>query len=99
MRTAWLITPISAADAAGVSRPSASRSPPPASDAPAATAVRLPGLRPMESKAPAVASSPCPPNQPKSFWVPCAMKVPPTATRKSVCPRAMRKSFPDRGPD
>src|SRR5215204_2167952 len=92
------MTPITAAEAAGVRNPSASSAPPPASDAPAASAARLPGFRPIESKAPAVPSRPWPPNQPKSFWAPCAKSVPPTVMRKSVCPSAISGAYPDRGP-
>src|SRR5215208_6440386 len=89
VRTAWLITPISAADAAGVASPSARRAPPPASEAPAVTALRLPGLRPIESKAPPVASRPWPPNQPNSFCAPWATNTAPSVARRAVNPSFM----------
>ncbi len=89
MRTAWSITPITAAEPSGVSRPRPSSAPPPASEAPASNAVRLPGRRPIDSNAPAVASRPCPPNHPKSFCTPCEKKTAPSVARKAMSPSFM----------
>src|SRR5690349_21119722 len=83
------ITPDSAAVASGVSRPSASSAPPPASAAPAAMACRRPGRRPIFSNPSAVAAG-SPPNQPNSFWVLCPMNSPPTSTRVAVFPILIR---------
>ena len=70
VRIAVIIVPTIAAPASGVARPAASSTPPPASEAPAAIALRLPGFRPSWEKNWPVASGPWPPNQPKSFWAP-----------------------------
>src|SRR3954453_813833 len=87
---AGIIVPVMSPEATGVSAPSVSSAPPTASDAPAAVAWRLPGLRPSVSKKPAVPSRPWPPNQPKSFWVPWPTNKGPTTKRSAVLPRSMR---------
>src|SRR4051794_37010178 len=38
---------------------------------------------PSDSKKPAVPASPCPPNEPNSFWAPCPTKNAPTTTRST----------------
>jgi hypothetical protein len=42
----------------------------------------IPGLYPNRSKSWALAAKPIPPNQPKSFWHPCGMRIPPAVTRR-----------------
>src|SRR5215210_8069749 len=80
------MTPSVAAPPSGVISPAASSAPPPASPAPATSALRLPGLIPICSKPWAVPSGPGPPNQPNSFCAPCAKNAPPTVTRSAVMP-------------
>src|SRR5436853_246321 len=60
--------------AAGVKSPSASSEPPPASAAPAISALSRPGRRPTCSKNWPVPSGPAPPHQPASFCIPCPKK-------------------------
>jgi hypothetical protein len=50
VRSAVIMTAVSPAAAAGVARPSAIRTPQPVSVAPEATALRLPGRSPSDSK-------------------------------------------------
>src|ERR671924_1950640 len=93
-RIAWLITPITAALPSGVRKPVASVAPPAASDVPAISALRFPGLRPIDSRPFAMPSNPGPPNQPNSFCAPCAKKIPPRTVRSAVMPSLMSGIVP-----
>src|SRR4051794_6867412 len=90
---AVIMVPVMSPEATGVSAPSVSSAPPMASAAPAAVAWRLPGLSPSVSKKPPVPSSPCPPNHPNSFCVPCPTNSGPMTKRSAVLPKSMA-AFP-----
>src|SRR5215208_515748 len=92
---AVIIVPVIRPAATGVSAPTVSSAPPIASDAPAAVAWRLPGLRPsLPSKNPAVPSRPWPPNHPNSFWVPWPKKSGPMTRRSAVRPMSIHTVLP-----
>src|SRR3954453_13275359 len=74
--------------ASGVSRPSAN-STPLVSPSPASTAIASGARNPIPPKKPAVPRGPPPPNQPKSFCVPCEASVAPATTRNSKMPYDM----------
>ena len=68
-----------------VNRPKSKSRPPPNSPIPASTAHSIPGVIPnFPAKKPAVAVSPLPPSQPKSFWPPWARKITPRAILKGM---------------
>jgi len=82
---ATTITEVIASAASGVTTPSA-KSRPAASHDPATSAMASGGRNPSAPKKPAVPRGPWPPNQPKSFWAPCAKSVVPATTRRTRMP-------------
>src|SRR6185503_17766491 len=77
-------------------KPVATDAPPNASDAPAKSALRRPGLSPIDSKYSPVPSGPDPPNHPKSFRVPDLTKMAPSTRRTRRLPSPTLHFFPSR---
>src|SRR5207248_213368 len=84
-----IIAPIVPRGPSGCRKPNVVSTPPPNSDAAAAVAQRVPGLRPSDSSQPAVPFRPGPLNQPKSFCDPWPANNPPTVNRKISSPRSL----------
>ena len=77
------IVPTTARAANGVSKPSASNSPPNVSQDAAIVALKRPGRMPIESNQPAT-----PPRLPRNLLSPCSASVTPATTRRMAIPRS-----------
>src|SRR5437588_1085461 len=89
LTVAMIIAPIVPRGPSGWRRPRVVSAPPPNSDADAAVAHAVPGVKPIDSSQPAVPLRPGPLNQPKSFCDPWPANNPPTASRKISSPRSL----------
>src|SRR5258706_307017 len=98
LTAATIITDSISAGPTGPNKPSAV-SRPPANSAVAAVAANMrPGRKPSISRNPAVPARPWPPNQPKSFWAPCAVITRPKTSRMIIKPSSMTHSLRTKGP-